>query len=40
MKPDDCIKCGRPAILLLDNIPYCVKHYNEETDREETDDRL
>ena len=38
--PNICIECDKPALLLLVGIPYCVKHYKEEKDREETNDGL
>ena len=35
-----CIECDKSASLLLDNVPYCTKHYKEEKEREKKSDRL
>ena len=32
---DVCIKCKKPALLLIDKESYCVRHYKEEKNREE-----
>ena len=34
---ESCTNCKKPALLLIDDVPYCVKHYNEEKAREETE---
>ena len=38
--PNSCIKCDKPALLLIGDTPYCVKHYNEEKTREENEAQL
>ena len=37
--PNHCIECDKPASLLLNEVPYCVKHYKEELKNPKKEDK-